>query len=44
MHIESEDQTDRPRLNDSMIGDDPVLLSSGDSLNVAGIDVQFMLS
>ncbi len=44
MHIESEDRTDRPRLNDSMIGDDPVLLSSGDSLNVAGIDVQFMLS
>lgn len=44
MHIESEDRTDRPRLNDNMIGDDPVLLSSGDSLNVAGIDVQFMLS
>ncbi len=44
MHIESEDRTDRPRLNDDMIGDDPVLLSSGDSLNVAGIDVQFMLS
>ena len=44
MHIESEDHSDRPKLNDSMIGDDPVMLSSGDSLNVAGIDVQFMLS
>ena len=44
MHIESENTADRPRLNDSMIGDDPVMLNSGDSLNVAGIDVQFMLS
>ena len=44
MHIESEDHSDRPKLNDNMIGDDPVMLSSGDSLNVAGIDVQFMLS
>jgi len=44
MHIESEDHSDRPKLNDSMIGDDPVMLNSGDSLNVAGIDVQFMLS
>ncbi len=44
MHIESENSDDRPRLNDSMIGDDPVMLSSGDSLKVAGIDVEFMLS
>lgn len=44
MHIESENTDDRPRLNDSMIGDDPVMLSSGDSLKVAGIDVEFMLS
>ena len=44
MHIESENTDDRPRLNDSMIGDDPVMLNSGDSLKVAGIDVEFMLS
>ncbi len=44
MHIESENNVDRPRLNDDTIGDEPVMLSSGDSLNVAGIDVQFMLS
>lgn len=44
MHIESENNVDRPKLNDDSIGDEPVLLNSGDSLNVAGIDVQFMLS
>jgi len=44
MHIESDDSVDMPTLNHDMIGDEPVLLSSGDRLNVAGIDVEFMLS
>ena len=44
MHIESEQEGDRPTLNTNVIGDEPVQLHSGDSLNVAGIDVQFMLS
>jgi pSer/pThr/pTyr-binding forkhead associated (FHA) protein len=44
MHIESDDSVDRPTLNQDAIGDEPVLLHSGDELNVAGIDVEFMLS
>lgn len=44
MHIESDGKVDPPRLNSNSIGDEPVLLRSGDALNVAGIDVQFMLS
>ncbi|MFK7853478.1 MAG: FHA domain-containing protein [Granulosicoccus sp.] len=44
MHIESDDSVDRPTLNQDTIGDEPVLLHSGDELNVAGIDVEFMLS
>ncbi len=44
MHIESDDSVDRPTLNQDVIGDEPVLLHSGDELNVAGIDVEFMLS
>ncbi|ASJ72449.1 FHA domain-containing protein [Granulosicoccus antarcticus] len=44
MHIESDDSVDRPTLNRDVIGDEPVLLHSGDQLNVAGIDVEFMLS
>ena len=44
MHIESDDSVDRPTLNRDAIGDEPVLLHSGDELNVAGIDVEFMLS
>ena len=44
MHIESDDSVDRPTLNRDSIGDEPVLLHSGDQLNVAGIDVEFMLS
>lgn len=44
MHIESDDSVDRPTLNHDAIGDEPVLLHSGDELNVAGIDVEFMLS
>lgn len=44
MHIESDDSVDRPTLNKDAIGDEPVLLHSGDELNVAGIDVEFMLS
>lgn len=44
MHIESDDAVDRPTLNSDSIGDEPVLLHSGDELNVAGIDVEFMLS
>jgi|GEM_PF-568020 len=44
MHIESDDSVDRPTLNADLIGDEPVLLHSGDELNVAGIDVEFMLS
>ncbi len=44
MHIESDDSVNRPTLNRDAIGDEPVLLHSGDELNVAGIDVEFMLS
>jgi len=44
MHIESDDSVDMPTLNRDTIGDDPVMLHSGDRLNVAGIDVEFMLS
>ena len=44
MHIESDSNVDRPTLNHDSIGDEPVLLHSGDELNVAGIDVEFMLS
>lgn len=44
MHIESDGEIAPPQLNNSSIGDEPVLLQSGDALNVAGIDVQFMLS
>ncbi len=44
MHIESDDSVDMPTLNRDTIGDDPVMLNSGDRLNVAGIDVEFMLS
>lgn len=43
MHIESDDSVDRPTLNDDAIGDEPMLLQSGDELNVAGIDVEFNL-
>ncbi|MFK7892480.1 MAG: FHA domain-containing protein [Granulosicoccus sp.] len=44
MHIESDESVERPTLNRDAIGDEPVLLHSGDELNVAGIDVEFMLS
>jgi len=44
MHIESDENIGPPKLNKSSIGDEPVLLKSGDALNVAGIDVQFMQS
>ncbi len=44
MHIESDESVDMPTLNQDSIGDEPVMLSSGDRLNVAGIDVEFMLS
>ena len=44
MHIESDDSVERPTLNRDVIGDEPVMLHSGDELNVAGIDVEFMLS
>ncbi len=44
MHIESDDSVDRPTLNNDAIGDEPMLLQSGDELNVAGIDVEFNLS
>lgn len=44
MHIESDDSVDRPTLNSDSVGDEPVLLHSGDALTVAGIDVEFMLS
>jgi hypothetical protein len=44
MHIESDEETELPKLNQSMIGEEPVLLKSGDSLLVAGIHVEFMLS
>jgi len=43
MHIESDDSVDRPTLNNDAIGDEPMLLHSGDELNVAGIDVEFSL-
>ncbi len=44
MHIESDDSVDRPTLNSDAIGDEPMLLKSGDELNVAGIDVEFNLA
>lgn len=44
LHLESEDGSNRPMLNQSSIGDEPVMLHSGDELNVAGIDVEFVLS
>ncbi|MFK8082301.1 MAG: FHA domain-containing protein [Granulosicoccus sp.] len=44
MHIESDDSIERPTLNSDSVGDEPVLLHSGDELTVAGIDVEFMLS
>lgn len=44
MHIESDDSVDRPTLNSDAIGDEPMLLQSGDELNVAGIDVEFSLA
>ncbi len=44
MHIESEDDCKPPRHNQSSLGEEPVLLKSGDSLTVADISVQFMLS
>ena len=44
MHIESEDENNRPRHNQSEIGEEPVMLKSGDNLTVAGINVEFMLS
>ncbi|MEE9334652.1 MAG: FHA domain-containing protein [Granulosicoccaceae bacterium] len=44
MHIESDDSVELPTLNRDEIGDEPVLLHSGDRLNVAGIEVEFMLS
>ena len=44
MHIESDDNIDRPTLNSDTVGDEPMLLHSGDALTVAGIDVEFMLS
>jgi len=44
MHIESDDSVEMPTLNRDAIGDDPVMLQSGDRLNVAGIDVEFSLA
>lgn len=44
MHIESDDNVNLPTLNRDAIGDEPVMLHSGDELTVAGIDVEFMLS
>lgn len=44
MHIESDDNINLPTLNRDAIGDEPVMLHSGDELTVAGIDVEFMLS
>jgi len=44
MHIESDDSVDRPTLNDDAIGDEPMLLQSGDELNVAGINVEFNIA
>ena len=44
MHIESDDNIGRPTLNSDAVGDEPMLLHSGDALTVAGIDVEFMLS
>ncbi len=44
MHIESDEESTPPRHNHSDLGEDPVLLQSGDSLTVAGISVEFMLS
>ena len=44
MHIESDEESNPPRHNHADLGEDPVLLQSGDSLTVAGISVEFMLS
>ncbi len=44
MHIESEEDSTPPQHNQSELGEEAVLLSSGDSLTVAGIKVEFMLS
>ncbi len=44
MHIESDGNVDKPTLNSDAVGDEPVLLHSGDKLTVAGIAVEFMLS
>ncbi len=45
MHIESEEDASPAQHNRSDISsEDPVLLRSGDSLTVAGINVEFMLS
>lgn len=44
MHIESDGDIDKPTLNSDFIGDEPVMLHSGDALTVAGIEVEFMLS
>ena len=44
MHIESEEDSTPPKHNHSELGEEPVLLKSGDSLTVAGISVEFMLS
>lgn len=44
MHIESDQGVDRPVLNETAIGDEPVSLRNGDAFTIAGIDVQFMLS
>ena len=44
MHIESDEKVEKPMLNSDTIGDEPMLLHSGDALKVAGIEVEFMLS
>lgn len=44
MHIESEEEGTPPQHNRTSLGEEPVLLKSGDSLTVAGIHVEFMLS
>ncbi len=44
MHIESEEDSTPPKHNHTELGEEPVLLKSGDSLTVAGINVEFMLS
>lgn len=44
MHIESDGDIEKPMLNSDAVGDEPMLLHSGDKLTVAGIAVEFMLS